>query len=384
MLYRRSATRWPARMLGLAAITAASLFLAAGSASADTVTFKNTNSISIPDASPGSATAGQAVSQIPVSGVNGTVTKVTAKLTGFTHRCPIDVDVLLVGPQGQSSILMSDMGDCKQATRSPVDLTFDDNGLSGPVPCILSDPQGTVTQTLGAGSYVPTDGSPTTNGGAVACDPPRDTDHAPDSNPNQGTPGSLKNVFALPAPAGPWGHVLSTFNGKDPNGSWRLFVVDQYNGDTGAVNGGWSLDFTFTPPPAPPAPPAPPPVVVPPQTPNVVGPATLATSITKSKQKVLQQGGVLASFTSSIDGNAVITGTVSVPKLSKVYKFKTVKAKVVANNRTTLTVKLPSSGLKAVRKALAKHKKLKAKIKITVTTASGAVTTVSKTITLTK
>jgi hypothetical protein len=119
------------------------------------------------------------------------------------------------------------------------------------------------------------------------------------------------------------------------------------------------------------------------QTPNQTK-ATLATSATKTKQKVLRQGGILASFTSNIDGNMVATATVSVPKLSKVYKFKTVKAKVVANNRTTVTLKLPSSGLKAVKKALTKHKKLKAKLKLTITTASGAVTTVTKTISLAK
>ena len=46
-------------------------------------------------------------------------------LKGFAHQCSIDVDVLLVGPKGQSSILTSDAGDCANETplRSGVDLS---------------------------------------------------------------------------------------------------------------------------------------------------------------------------------------------------------------------------------------------------------------------
>jgi hypothetical protein len=111
---------------------------------------------------------------------------------------------------------------------------------------------------------------------------------------------------------------------------------------------------------------------------------TISSRSTKSKQKVLTQGGVLATLTSNVDGNLVATGTVSVPNLAKTYKFKSVTAKVVANNRTTVVLKLPSKALKAVRKALAKHKKLSAKIKLTVTSTTGRTTTVSKTIKLVK
>src|SRR3954462_12863508 len=101
MLHRRSATRWPARMLGLAVITAAAFLLPVGSASA--VPFSNTTAIPIPDPA-ADGTAGQVESDLAVSGVVGNISKVTATLNGFAHACPIDVDILLVGPQGQKSI----------------------------------------------------------------------------------------------------------------------------------------------------------------------------------------------------------------------------------------------------------------------------------------
>jgi hypothetical protein len=57
---------------------------------------------------------------------------------------------------------------------------------------------------------------------------------------------------------------------------------------------------------------------------------------------------------------------------------------VVAGNKTQLKLKLSGSALKAVKKALAKHKKLSAKLKLTITTSTGAKQTVNKTIRLVK
>jgi subtilisin-like proprotein convertase family protein len=460
MLYRRSATRWPARMLGLALITGTSLFLAVGTASAQPAAQSNTTQITIP----GSGSSGNGSpypSTINVAGLTGAISKATVTLNGFAHQCSIDVDVLLVGPGGQSSILTSDAGDCANETtlRPGVNLTFDDSAPNV-VPCL--DATSTPTR-LPAGTYKPTDYSPPTNGVQSACDPSTDPDHH--QPPPAGSPGPLADVFTgVTKPLGGWGHSLSTFNGTTPNGAWSLYVTDQYSGSTGKIATGWTLNLTLAAPTvaaptisgtpqvaqtlgvaagavtngtgsptfqwnrcdlsgttctpiagatgstyavqpadqgsaltvtefatnssglvgsansAPTAQVAPASNV---QVPNQTK-ATLATSTTKTKQKVLSQGGLLAAFTSNIDGNLVATATVSVPKLSKVYKFTTVKAKVVANNRTTVRLKLSKSGLAAVKKALGKHKKLKAKMKLTVTTASGAVTTVSKTINLAK
>ena len=37
---------------------------------------------------------------------------------------------------------------------------------------------------------------------------------------------------------------LGNFKNTDPNGTWNLFVVDQYPGDSGVITGGWSLTIT--------------------------------------------------------------------------------------------------------------------------------------------
>lgn len=449
MLYARSATRWPARMLALASISVAAFLLAAGSASA--VPFTNATAVPIADAGGTAAapTNTQGESDITASGVVGNISKVTATLNGYNHACPIDSDVLLVGPGGQTSILMSDIGDCKSATRPGVNLVFDDAAAT-PVPCILSS--NTVTNTLAAGTYQPTDASPATNGGAIGCDPPNDPDHSPGQ-----TPGPLADVFTgVTKPLAGWGHSLSTFNNSSPNGVWRLIVVDQYHLDAGSINGGWKLDFTIAPPTV-----GAPTISGTPQVgqlltavsgpttgagaptyqwnhcsvtctaipgangatyvpqssdantaitvteavtnssgavatatsnptatvaggtvlpPNVA--AVISSSKTKTTQKVLRQGGVLAAFTSSANGNLVASGTISVPNLAKTYRFTVVKSKVVAGNPTTIRLKLSSKALKAVKNALGKHKKLKAKITLLVTTPSGAKTTVHKTIKL--
>jgi hypothetical protein len=159
---------------------------------------------------------------IAVSGVVGTVTKVTATLHGFHHLCAHDVDLLLVGPLGNQSILMSDAGDCDVGTQqpAPVELRFDD-ASSVAVPC-LNGP----SQLLQTGIYAPTN-DPTGPGSNCASD------------------GTHPDVFAAPAPGPPYGLGLSTFNGANPNGSWGLYAMDQFNSDDGAIDGGWTLDLTI-------------------------------------------------------------------------------------------------------------------------------------------
>jgi subtilisin-like proprotein convertase family protein len=45
------------------------------------------------------------------------------------------------------------------------------------------------------------------------------------------------------APTPPHGTALSVFDGRDPNGTWELFVLDPPSGAAGAITEGWTLDF---------------------------------------------------------------------------------------------------------------------------------------------
>jgi hypothetical protein len=87
-------------------------------------TYINTSPITINDGATPPFISSPYPSSIVVPTVAGTVSKVTVQLMGFSHARQNDVDVLLVGPQGQKVILMSDVGG--SAATSNVDITFDD------------------------------------------------------------------------------------------------------------------------------------------------------------------------------------------------------------------------------------------------------------------
>jgi uncharacterized repeat protein (TIGR01451 family) len=167
-----------------------------------TVTFANTNRIDIPTTLQDQQQPGPASpypSPITVSGITGLVGHVTVTLSNFNHTFPHDVNLLLVGPSGVNTLLMSHAG----SGASAVDLTFDDSA-----PFALPETGG-----ISSGAWKPT-----------AYDP------AP--------------TFTNPAPAGPYNSVLSVFNGPNINGDWLLYANDDSQGDFGAVSNGWALTFT--------------------------------------------------------------------------------------------------------------------------------------------
>jgi subtilisin-like proprotein convertase family protein len=140
-------------------------------------------------------------SSIGVSGVPGVITKVTVTLNNITHTFPDDIDVLLVSPTGANAIIMSDVGGNPDANN--VTLTLDDAAPS-PLPDIGP---------LVSGTFKPTNNAPA-------------------------------ETFPPPAPAPSGGSLLSAFNGADPNGVWRLFVIDDSLSDFGSIAGGWCLTIT--------------------------------------------------------------------------------------------------------------------------------------------
>ena len=167
---------------------------------AGTTTMSNTTSITILDNSP----AAPYPSNIVISGLTGhRVTKVTAQFHNLSHTLPFDIDVLLVGPQGQTVVLMSDAAGSTNIVG--VNLTFDD----------------------AAPSFLPVNGQPAVSG-----------TYKPTNS------GSAYDVFPPPASEPPHGETLSVFNGTNPNGTWSLYVVDDRSTASGMMAGGWTLNIT--------------------------------------------------------------------------------------------------------------------------------------------
>ncbi|HEX8465174.1 MAG TPA: hypothetical protein VF627_11205, partial [Abditibacterium sp.] len=192
------------------------------SLSAHAQTFSNPATITLPDSGSGVGPATPYPSSITVTGVSGNVTDVNVTLNGLRHNFPDDVDVLLVGPGGQKVLLQSDVGGGEDTTSLTV--TLDDEATAS-----LPDE----TQ-LTSGTFKPTN--------FISTDP---------SNPNS---GSAADPFPAPAPAGPYGAVLSNFDGTSANGTWNLYVVDDVaQFDTGRYAGGWSLSITAVSDPTGPA-----------------------------------------------------------------------------------------------------------------------------------
>ncbi|MCW9683235.1 hypothetical protein FJR41_020980, partial [Dolichospermum planctonicum UHCC 0167] len=168
-------------------------------------TFSNTTFISIPD----NGASDPYPSIINVSGLSGSLTKLTVTLTNLNHTCSGEIDVLLVSPTGAKSILMSDVGGDTGLTN--VTLTFDATATSS-----LSDFDG-----ISSGTYRPTN-----------FDFDFDSDGSDDAD-----------FFDFPAPEGPYNTDFSVFNDTEPNGEWRLYIVDDTGSNSGDVDGGWSLSI---------------------------------------------------------------------------------------------------------------------------------------------
>jgi len=173
-------------------------------------TFSNTNGIAINDRATGSPYP----STIFVSGLNGTVAKVSVSLFGVSHTYPADIDIMLVGPQGESVVLLSDAGSTPSTPNpiSNVNLKFDDDvgvfvSKNGPIV---------------SGTYQPTNYTDEITGSADSWPAP------------------------VPANAPTRSRLLTPGPNIDPNGIWQLFVVDDAAGDVGSITGGWSVTITMS------------------------------------------------------------------------------------------------------------------------------------------
>jgi hypothetical protein len=119
--------------------------------------------------------------------------------------------------------------------------------------------------------------------------------------------------------------------------------------------------------------PAPAPLPIPtsvPQVPQI--PADKVTSFAKLKCASTQKVGTLV-VQAAMPENGTITvgGTVSVPNSSKVFKLKRVTVNATAGKTVKIKVKLPGKAQKAARRALKRHRKVKAGLTVTARDAAG-------------
>src|SRR5207237_9769454 len=112
-----------------------------------------------------------------------------------------DLDILLVGPSGRASFLMSDAG--LNFNASGVTLTFDDDAAT-PIP----NSDQLVSGTFRPANYAPNETMP------------------------------------APAPPPPYVATLSVFKNTNPNGTWSLYVFDDTSEDGGSIVDGWSRKVT--------------------------------------------------------------------------------------------------------------------------------------------
>jgi hypothetical protein len=170
------------------------LLMLALPASSGAGTYTSNTPIAMPAAGGDSATPYP--SSINVSGVAGQVLSVRASLNSINDTNASEIDALLVAPNGQSVVLMSNV--C--GNLAGVTLTFADGAPALAPPCAT-------------GTYRPTDGPPAAGN------------------------------FNGPAPMAPYGTALLPL-GSGANGTWKLWV--QNNSSTlavGTISGGWTLQL---------------------------------------------------------------------------------------------------------------------------------------------
>jgi hypothetical protein len=177
-----------------------SLWLAA---TAGATLFSNATPINVPGTA-GDPASPDYPSSITASGIVGPLLNVRVTLVSVTNEEASEIDALLVAPNGQNVMLMSDVcGDISDVT-----LTFDDGAAAA------------IDSPCATGSYKPFDAAATTD-------------------------------FDAPAPAGPYGTTLGPL-GSGPNGIWKLYVRNNGSFDfpDGTI-GGWSLELVDFIQPAP-------------------------------------------------------------------------------------------------------------------------------------
>ena len=162
------------------------------------IEFENSDDISVP----GAGAATPYPSQVDVE-ETGVVTDVNVNIT-FAHDRPDDLDLMLVGPQGQAVVVMSDAGGSEFT--STFGIRLDDEG-DAPLPDEENIDEQFTSFFLPA-NY-----------------------------------GSGADAFPAPAPTPTTSSpALGAFDGTSPTGTWSLYVADDEAGAAGVIDS-WRLDL---------------------------------------------------------------------------------------------------------------------------------------------
>lgn len=139
----------------------------------------------------------------------GRITDVDLTLTNFSSEGADDVDILLV-KSGIGVLIVSDAGGLDDVTN--LTITLDDEA-SNQLP---------ESQRLQSGRFKPS----AFNGAASGAE--------------------FTDEFPPRAPEGSFQTNLSAFDGLDPNGQWKLFVIDDFGIEDASSIGSWKLTITAT------------------------------------------------------------------------------------------------------------------------------------------
>lgn len=152
-------------------------------------------------------------SDIDVLGLTGVVTKVSVTLNGLSHSSPDDLDMLLVGPSGQTFHFWSDVGG-ENAVENLLVTVADDGETPLPDSAALVD-----------GTYRPFNA---------------------DTNGDEFPVPAIGGPYNEPASAGTatFASVFNDLTADQVNGTWSLFITDDTDGNGGSIARGWTLDIS--------------------------------------------------------------------------------------------------------------------------------------------
>jgi len=93
-----------------------------------------------------------------------------------------------------------------------------------------------------------------------------------------------------------------------------------------------------------------------------------------SSQKALRKKAIIVTATCDQACTLTASGSLSIPGASKTYRLRSVKRSLAAGKRVTLKLKLSSKVIKTAKRALRKHKRIRATIRLTAKNSAGTKT----------